>query len=153
MMVQLFASLVLLFVYFMIPVFWVSDTSMLVRRIFGSAAVASFLSFPVMIPVWSWQSTITERRAARITQQLYAYQKHHGHYPESLEQLVPQQLAKVPPTAQGLLLPGHFQYKTYYYQADSTDALAGQQFLLSYYAGAMTEAIYSSERRTWHYDD
>lgn len=152
-MLQLFVALILLFVYFMIPVFWISDTSALIRRILGSAAVASFLSFPIMIPLWQWQNTTTERRADTIIQQVYAYQKQHGRYPDSLAQLVPEYLPRVPSTAEGLLFPPTFQYHPFEYQLDSAELQADQHFSLQYYPGAMIEASYGSRSREWHYDD
>ncbi len=153
MMLQLFASLILLFVYFLIPVFWISNASVITHGIIGSATVASFLSFPIILPIWSWQSTITERRADTIIQQITIYQKQYGHYPESLEQLVPRQLTKVPSTAKGLLQGRPFIYKTYFHQPDSANALAGQNYSLEYYSGAMVTASYDSKSREWHYDD
>ncbi|QIL74531.1 hypothetical protein [Hymenobacter sp. HDW8] len=106
-----------------------------------------------MIPVWQWQDTTTKRRADTIIQQLTIYQKQHGHYPDSLEQLVPQQLTKVPSTAKGLLHGRPFIYKIHFHQPDSANALANQNYSIQYYSGTMVEASYDSRSRKWHYDD
>lgn len=106
-----------------------------------------------MMPIHICQNAITKRRADTIIQQVNVYQKQHGHYPESLEQLVPRQLTKVPSTAKGLLQGRPFIYETYFHQPDSANALAGQNYYIRYYSGAMVTASYDSRSREWHYDD
>ena len=148
---QLLATLVLLFLYFIILVFWPSDVS--TRKGMGSVVVVSLLSFFIMITIWRWQNSITKRRADIIIQQVYSYQKQHGHYPDSLAQLVPKYLAKVSSTAEGLFLPPPFRYRTFEHQLNSSRSQTVQHFSLHYYPGSMVEATYSSRSQQWHYDD
>jgi hypothetical protein len=115
--------------------------------------VASLLSFIIMVPIWSWQDTLTQRRADVIIPQLYAYQQQQGHYPDSLAQLVPRYLPQVPSTAEGLLFPPAFRYRTFNYQPDSAKSQLVQHFSLHYYPGAIVEATYGCQSQRWHYDD
>lgn len=151
--IQWFLSLFGLLLYVFLWGFGSSEIAVQLRRFLGAAVVATFLSVPLMVAIYRWQDTLTQRRAATLIQQIDTFQKQHGHYPESLEELVPRQLPKVPATAHGLLYGRPFSYKTYYDQSESATALAGQGYALRYYLGTLVEASYNSGSRKWHYDD
>lgn len=151
--IQWFLSLFALLLSVILWGFGSSEIAVKLRKILGAVIVATFLSVPLMMAIYRWQNALTKRRADTVIHQVYDYQKQHGHYPESLEQLVPRQLTKVPATAKGLLYGRPFIYKTYYDQSNSANVLAGQGYSLRYYSGAMVEASYDSESRKWHYDD
>jgi hypothetical protein len=70
---------------------------------------AAIVSIPLLIPIWSLQSQLTHRRAERIISALAAYKQQRGRYPDSLAQLAPRYLPRVPSTAEGLLQPQPFR--------------------------------------------
>ncbi|KAA9339696.1 hypothetical protein F0P96_03515 [Hymenobacter busanensis] len=117
-----------------------------VRRLLVPTVAASLLSIPLMMLVWDWQDTRTQQHAHAIIQGLENYKRQQGHYPDSLPQLVPRFLPRLPVTSQGLINPPAFQYST-------DTARAPQAFWLQYYAGAMVEASYSSRSNQWSYED
>ncbi|HEX8350675.1 MAG TPA: hypothetical protein VF598_11995 [Hymenobacter sp.] len=102
-----------------------------------------------MLPIWSWQDHLTERRASMIINQLEAYHKRQGHYPDSLAQLVPQYLPKVPATAKGLVRPLPFQYSTGEYKASIHPTGREDEFALGYHIGMMVDATYNSSTHQW----
>jgi hypothetical protein len=145
---QVFLSLLALLLYVILWGFGSSEIAIKLRRFVGAAVAATFLSVPLMMAIYGWQNYLTERRADTIIQQVNIYHKQHGHYPESLEKLVPRQLPKVPSTAKGLL-----QGRPFTYSVSKANDPRGHSFWLGYYLGAMGEAMYSSRSREWHYDD
>jgi hypothetical protein len=51
-----------------------------------------------------------ERRAVKLGDACLAYRAKHGHYPERLDQLVPEYVSSVPPASYGLLADEEFSY-------------------------------------------
>ncbi|OON70095.1 hypothetical protein B0919_04965 [Hymenobacter sp. CRA2] len=141
---QLLIGLGLAFVWFLLWLAW-WPWAVPFRRVTGALTVAIFLSWPLLLPIWHWQEQRTQHRAARIVQQLDAYRRAHGHYPDSLAQLAPHYLPQVPTTAQGVLHPPAF---TYWHWPERP-----AEFALSYYAGFWVDATFSSQTRQWQYAD
>ncbi|SMC00232.1 hypothetical protein SAMN00120144_1662 [Hymenobacter roseosalivarius DSM 11622] len=146
--IQWFLSLFALVLYVLLWGFGSSEIAVMLRRFLGAAVVATFLSVSFMIPIYRWQNALTKRQADTVIQQVYAYQKQHGHYPESLEQLVPRHLDKIPSTAQGLL-----HTRSFTYTVSAAKEPLGHMFWLRYYSGALVDVTYNSKPRQWHAED
>lgn len=111
----------------------------------GIAVLA--LQVPVYQLLHRWQNNTSKQRAATLIGALAAYQQEQHHYPDSLIQLVPRYLPKVPVTGFGMLSPAPFLYYSSRITGDSTS------YGLSYGTGALVDATYDSHTRRWTYDD
>lgn len=122
------------------------------RLICWSLLTAAVVSLPLLLVVWNAQEQISRKRGENIVEQLEAYHQQQGRYPDSLAQLVPRYLPKLPSTAQSLT--GWRRYD--YYLLPDLQNMKSQQhdaYWLSYYTGMWTTANYSSLDRRWRYTD
>ncbi|WP_133273079.1 hypothetical protein [Hymenobacter radiodurans] len=138
----------LLLIYVILWGFGSGEVARMWRHYLGPALVAFLLSLPLMLPIYRWQNTITKRRADTIIHQVYAYQKQYGCYPNSLAQLVPRHLDKIPSTAQGLLYTRPFTYTI-----SAANPPLNHNFWLGYYSGALVQVTYNSKTKQWHSED
>jgi hypothetical protein len=111
--------------------------------------VAAFLSAPLLLPFWKWQTKATRTRADTIIQQLDTYQKQYGYYPDSLSQLVPYYLSSVPTTGYGLWHSPTFEY----HLRSSANPDKTQWFELRYYSGSSATMTFDSQTKDWQFDD
>ncbi|MET4105019.1 hypothetical protein [Hymenobacter sp. UYP22] len=111
----------------------------------GIAVLA--LQVPEYQLLHQWQNHTSKQRAATLIGALAAYHQEQHHYPDSLMQLVPRYLPKVPVTGFGTLSPAPFLYYSSRITADSTS------YGLSYATGMLVDATYNSHTRRWTYDD
>jgi type II secretory pathway pseudopilin PulG len=113
-----------------------------------TALLASAASVPLALVIGSQQDRLTQKRSARLITALDSYRQQHGRFPDSLAQLGPRYLPRVPTTALGLWRPRPFQY------APWPDSLAGAAaYSLGYRSSTQFEVRYSSPDRRWVYYD
>ena len=122
------------------------------RIVCWSVLTAAVLSLPLIVGIWNIQDATSHNRGEHIVRQLEAYHAHEGRYPDSLTQLVPRYLPKVPSTATSL-----FTQRPYNYRLSPEPKDAAKQrpdaYWLNYYVGSWTSATYSSLERRWTYTD
>ncbi|MBC6607932.1 hypothetical protein H8B13_13985 [Hymenobacter sp. BT188] len=145
---QVFISLFLALLHVVLWGFGSSEISVAIRRYLGPTLLASLLSVPLVIPIYKWQNTLTKRRADTIIQQLEKYQNKEGHYPESLTQLKPGYLTKLPRTAKGLLFQRPFRYSEI-----ADNSRTAHSFWLGYDSGAFVEIVYDGLYGKWYIND
>ncbi|MCR5886319.1 hypothetical protein LRS06_00740 [Hymenobacter sp. J193] len=110
-------------------------------------ASAMALQLPLFPLIHHWQESISQRRAATIIQALEAYRHDQQQLPDSLEQLTPRYLSRLPSTGFGTFTHAPFFYYSPGLTEDST------QYMLGYGVGLFGQATYDNHSRRWHYDD
>jgi hypothetical protein len=99
---------------------------------------SAFIAFGLLKPIHKQQKAITDQRAERIISSLEEYKSTHGFYPDSLNELAPEYLEKIPSTAFGLL-GGKFNY--FKKSAD--------HFGIGFDATFFMDYTYSSKSKKW----
>jgi hypothetical protein len=148
MVLQLAFALLFLLLYLLL-FFNPSPEAAQMRHLLFRLLLAAFLSAPLMLPIWKWQTKVTRTRAATIIQQLDTYQRQYGYYPDSLSQLVPHYLSSVPTTGYGLWHSPTFEY----HLRSSANPGRTRWFELRYYSGSFATMTFDSQSKKWHYDD
>ncbi|RSK33290.1 hypothetical protein [Hymenobacter metallilatus] len=117
------------------------------RQYWLITAAALLLQLPLYLLVQQWQNRISQRRAGVIIRALATYHRTQQQFPDSLAQLTPRYLPRLPTTAYGIVTPAPFQY---YSPALTNDSATYQ---LGYGMGLFVQAFYSSSTGQWTYHE
>jgi hypothetical protein len=107
-------------------------------RFFGLLIVVSLLAMIVDLVVVDRERETAEKAAVQVIAAIERYQSAHGALPASLDQLVPEQLPKLPTARKG---------RNFWYHADSSD------FSLNFSMPIMMVRTYDSKTKKWSSHD
>lgn len=120
-------------------------------RLFLILSIICLLGFISVFFISRISNRITTKRANLIIEKITEYKNSKGHYPESLNDMIPMYLSNIPkPTFNNSDI---FFYELVDCIADSTNVVFCNNFILKYYGTLEMEAKYSSKKKKWEYND